>query len=73
MNDFDAGLKIIDTELFLHHNITDLNFGKTFYCFAQSGETFTEKRHKHAHMHKQKHTFTCTHKHIQKLEVNLQS
>ena len=56
MNVFDAEMKVFNTEVFLQHNITDLNFVKTFQCFAQSGKALMVERHKHTHTHTHTHT-----------------
>ena len=62
MNVFDAEMKVFNTEVFLQHNITDLNFAKTFQCFAQSGKALMVERHKHTHTHTHTHTHACNYK-----------
>lgn len=47
MNIFDVEMKILNTEVFPHHNIADLNSRKTSLCFDQLGETFTVKGNNH--------------------------
>ena len=46
-------------------NINELNSGKTFYYFAQSGETLkvkvNENKHTHTHTRARPHTHTHTH------------
>ena len=39
---YDVATKVLDTEIFLHHTIVDLNLWYYIYCFAQS-EAFTVK------------------------------
>ena len=46
---FDAETKVLDTEIFPPHSITDLNSDITFYCLVYSGEAFTVKRHTHTY------------------------
>ena len=45
---YDVATKVLDTEIFLHHTIADLNLWYYIYCFAQS-EAFTVKVNTHAH------------------------
>ena len=42
---YDVVTKELDTELFLQHNIADLN--SDIHCFVQSGEAFTVKGNEH--------------------------
>ena len=54
-------MKVLGTELFPQCNLRNLNSNKTFYCFVQTGETFTMKRnsthtHTHTHTHTQLHS-----------------
>ena len=60
---FDAETKVLGTNIFLQQTSADLISGITFYCFVQSGETFTlKKKYAHTHVHTQHtHTHPYTH------------
>ena len=50
-------------------NINELNSGKTFYYFAQSGETLKVNENKHTHTHTHTHIHTRTHAHTNLVTV----
>ena len=47
---YDVAMKVLDTKLFLQHNIAGLISGITVVLF-QSGEASTVERNKHTHTH----------------------
>ena len=53
---YDVATKVLDTEIFPHHTVADLNLWHYIYCFVQSGEAFTVKGNKHADTHTHTHT-----------------
>ena len=50
MNLSDSEINVLNTEIFLHHSIADLNSSVTFYCFFLSEEVFTVKGNKYTHI-----------------------
>ena len=53
MHVFEVEMKVFGPKQFPQHRIAELNSGKTFYCFAQSGEPLTVKRITRTHTHTQ--------------------
>lgn len=71
---FDAETKVFGTNIFLQQTSADLISGITFYCFVQSGETFTLKENTHTrtythntHIHTHTHTMG---KQIRNITIN---
>ena len=57
---YDVAMKVLDTESFLQHNISDLISGSTFIVLFSQDHTL---RLKETNSHKHTHTHTHTHTH----------
>ena len=55
---YDVGMKVLNTESFPQHNITDLISGITFVLFSQQKPLWWKEINTHAQTHTHTHTHT---------------